>query len=305
MHTIAFPQGHDSQNQPTRPPTLNLLQPLLELLSRRFPPHWLQRALEPVWHPVKPPHLPLLFPGRLSSRAPSRSPPRPPSALSARVPFHILDAAEAWGACEDHLESADAAPLRAELRALGALWLPRLPRPLAAVLAASSLACVGRVCMYEVRIGDSRLAGVSAKEGSGAVESKLSGEGGCSGDGRSGDPAALGLVIYHPQLARQRGGGGGVLRDVRRALHNGRAAVAEGLSLHSAVAVEVRSGGAMHAQWPMVEDDFVRCSDAGHLCAAFHLDSWMVVGDHHVGLSEAVPVATGAHGESAGGQGPL
>lgn len=278
-------------------PSLAILQPVLLLLSQRFPPHWLQRALEPLLRPPRPPSLQLQFPARSSSRTPSRSPPRPPSA-PASVPFRLLDAAEAWAACEKKLEASDVAAARSELRTLSALWLPRLPRPLGAVISASKLGGTGRVCTYEVCIlsggpaaaaGGDHAGADGAETGAANLRDMFARAGRDVGPG----PAALGILLYDPHFARRVGGAreNGLLRDVRRALRTGRAAAADGMSLHSAAAVACRRGGAF-VRWPMAAADFEERRGAGHVCAAFHLDTWTTVGDSHALLRDAKPVAT-------------
>eukprot|EP00892_Ulva_mutabilis_P003639 jgi/Ulvmu1/1647/UM114_0015.1 len=298
IHSLVFPSSQSSVTQPARPPTLQILLPLLKHLSGRFPPHWLHRALEPLLQPPSSRSLPLQLASQPASRTPSRSPSRPPSVASATtlVPLHLLDAAEAWGAFEKHVEASDAAPARAELCALAALWLRSLPRPLAAVLAASPIGDGGRVCVYEVRLPGSA-SHVEARSSShtaccgGHTDSQASGlVRGCRGSGLPS--AALGLVVYAPRLGQQRGGQRGILRDVRRALRTGRAAVTEGILLVSVATLQCQDDGAVTARWPMVPQDFEERAGAGHLCAVFAIDTWTTDGGPHVRLSTATPVAT-------------
>lgn len=285
-----FPRSHNGLHQASAPLSLAVLQPLLALLSQRFPPHWLHRALEPLLYPPRPPSLQLQWPARSSSRTPSRSPPRAPSAPSF-PPFRLLDVEVAWAACEKNLEASDAAPARSELRALAALWMPWLPRPLGAVLSASTLGGAGLVCMYEVCVSPSGPATAGGHHP--APDGAANLRDWCTQGGRDAGPgaSALGLLLYDPHLGRQRGGENGLLRDVRRALRNGRAAAADSMSLHSATAVACRRGAAF-VRWPMAAGDFGERRSAGHVCAVFHLDTWMTVGDSHVLLRDAVTVAT-------------
>lgn len=295
-----YPGGHSSATQPTQPPTLQALLPLLTHLAARFPPHWLHRALEPLLQPGAARALPLQLPSPPSSRTPSRSPSRPPPAASTPtlVPLRLVDAAEAWSEFEKRVEAADVAPARVELRTLTALWRDHLHRPLAAVLSASPLGDAKQVCVYEVCLWGP--AGAEAERETGGHAARCASHaGGHSGEGASAPPphdglagSAIGLVVYAPQLGRQRGGDRGLLRDVRRALRNGRATGTDGVLLVSAAALEYRAGGTAYVRWPMDVREFEERSAARHRCAVFPVDTWTTAGADHVELGRAAPVAT-------------